>query len=217
MVGIRFRMWSVCAAAPCLALVIAGACGGQTEVTGSGGSAGASATVGTSGGSTSAGGTGDTGGSSGVGGAGNGGSAGIGVGGSAGRDGGVEDAGSEADASDAPSDAPFSCGAATCAADQFCVHPSTNSCGAVPQCVAMADAGACPAGTMFSSFCIGNPTGGCVAIPMRGAPHCVTITSTCGPNPSMCSCLSGNACGPNGADFCQRIEGREIYCVCLAP
>ncbi len=133
----------------------------------------------------------------------------------------VPDAGSDSRASDAPSDvssdAPFACGTTTCAADQFCVHPSTNLCGPAPQCVPHDDAGACPPGTMFNAFCAGSPNGGCVAIPMRGPPHCATLASTCGPSPSMCSCFPSNPCGPSGADFCQRIDGRDVSCICLAP
>jgi hypothetical protein len=45
----------------------------------------------------------------------------------------------------------------------------------------------------------------------------VTLSSTCGANSSMCSCFSRNACAPNGADICQRVEGRDVYCTCIAP
>jgi hypothetical protein len=26
-----------------------------------------------------------------------------------------------------------------------------------------------------------------------------------------------DACGPSGADVCQRIEGHDLYCLCIAP
>jgi hypothetical protein len=127
-----------------------------------------------------------------------------------------QDAASEDRVSDERSDARFDCGGTTCGADQFCVHPSTNLCGPAPMCVPPDDAGACPPGTMFNAFCVGSSSGGCVEIPMRGAPHCETLASTCGPDPSTCSCLPRTACG-SGADVCQRIDGRDVYCICLAP
>jgi hypothetical protein len=127
------------------------------------------------------------------------------------------DSGSDARATDAPSDARIDCGGASCAPDQFCVHPSTNLCGPAPQCVPRDDAGACPPGTMFDAFCLGSSSGGCVEIPMRGAPHCETVATTCDASSPSCSCLARNACDTNGADVCQRIEGRDLYCICLAP
>lgn len=266
------RRW-VDVSASCLVLAV-NACGGATEVAGSGGAGGSSSTVaagqGGHGGASSSNATASTTGndttsSGGAGGSGTGGNAGAGgvasdggtcpaseptigspcapagqrncfygpnpcCGGAytCGTDGKWQalglgcacmpppDASADARASDASSDARFDCGGATCGAEQFCVHPSTNSCGAVPPCVARDDAGACPPGTMFTSFCAGSPTGGCVAIPMRGPPHCVTLASTCDASPSTCSCLPRSACG-SGADFCQRIDGRDVYCVCLAP
>jgi hypothetical protein len=257
---LRSRRWWAHVSVPCLAIAV-NACGGSTEVTGSGGAGGSSSTNGTTTGNDAT--VVGAGGSGGVGGAGTGGNAG------AGSDGGTcplsepkigspctpagrlncfygtnpccggaytcgidgtwqtlglgcacmppPDAGSDSRASDAQLDGLSDCGGATCGADQFCVHPSTNLCGPAPQCVPQNDAGACPAGTMFNSFCIGSPSGGCVAIPMRGPPHCATLSSTCGTSPSMCSCLPSNACAPGSADFCQRIDGRDVYCVCLAP
>jgi hypothetical protein len=133
----------------------------------------------------------------------------------------ILDAGSDSRSSDATSDvlsdAPPGCGGATCGSDQYCVHPSTNLCGPAPQCVPRDDAGACPSGTMFNSFCIGSPNGGCVEVPMRGPAHCASIANTCDASSVTCSCLARDACGPSGADVCQRVEGRDIYCLCIAP
>jgi hypothetical protein len=107
------------------------------------------------------------------------------------------------------------CGALTCSAEEFCVHPANNACGPAPECVAD-DGGACPIGTHWESFCHGGSPGGCVEDPSAAPPYCATLPSTCGPSAEQCSCFPSNACG-GGADSCQRVQDHDVYCVCLAP
>jgi len=111
---------------------------------------------------------------------------------------------------------PVSCGAETCSSTEVCVHPAYNFCGPQPPCVPELDGGECPAGTTRMQYCGGSSSGGCVAIPKPGPPHCSAMPSACGANPS-CVCLPKDVCGPSGVDVCSSVEGRDVSCLCTAP
>jgi hypothetical protein len=107
------------------------------------------------------------------------------------------------------------CGTKTCGTGQLCIHPPTSVGGAVPPCEPPLDAGGCPAGTAFRSYCGGSPTGGCVAIYVPPPPFCIDTPTGCGAAVT-CSCIPNGTCG-GGADFCQTVTGHDVTCVNLAP
>lgn len=98
------------------------------------------------------------------------------------------------DAADGSSDSggPLACGAATCGATEYCVHPCSG--GALPLCNG-GDPAACPTGTVSGS-CLGDggPTTGCVPAPPP--PYC-SATPTCPAN---------TQASPGG--------GRDVRCTC---
>jgi hypothetical protein len=142
----------------------------------------------------------------------------------------VDDAGSEADAStvdttasDTPasdataSDTPSStdgddgglpCGDATCAANQICVQ---DYCGGGPvQCVAVGDAGTCPAGWQFRASCPATGASGCDPPPCSDPPpRCADLPSAC-PGGLTCICLSGSSVCEGLS--CASASGRNASC-----
>lgn len=94
------------------------------------------------------------------------------------------DSGGDGASPDAFGDAtgPFSCGTATCSANEVCVHPCCG--GAPPPCYATDDAGACPPGTSTTNpgFCPPQSPGPCVPDPCTPPPeYCSGDTSSCQP------------------------------------
>jgi hypothetical protein len=63
--------------------------------------------------------------------------------------------------------------------------------------------------------CGGRPGGGCVQEYVPRLPSCVALPSSCTPG-FTCSCLPTDVCG-GGGNICQRTQGRDVYCVNIAP
>ena len=135
----------------------------------------------------------------------------------------AQDGGRDAQTADAPADSGVTppgdggssvCGSTVCTATQLCIRPSCAG-GTAPPCVAIGDAGSCPTGYTFSSFCqyaTGGGTGaGCLP------PACVNPPPFCLDTPAACStkltcgCLPSNVCGTGGGG-CMMISSSVVQC-----
>jgi len=75
----------------------------------------------------------------------------------------------------------FACGSTTCSGDEVCLHPCCG--GALPQCVATDDAGACPEGTSVASF---NSCGNYSTTNQCLPPPCTPPAPYCAPKGDFC-------------------------------
>jgi hypothetical protein len=135
----------------------------------------------------------------------------------------TQDGGRDAQTADAPVDAAVTppgdggssvCGSSVCTATQLCVRPSCAG-GTAPPCVAIGEAGACPTGYTFSSFCqyaTGGGAGpGCLPPPcVSPPPFCLDTPAACDAKLT-CGCLPATVCGTGGGG-CMMISASVVQC-----